>query len=188
MSSHHIIREKQEPALLIMNLDGFSSENLGQLLEWSPTVITNGQIYEETDSLGIKIDAVITPDADFVLQTNTKIVSSENNILQDGLTYLTAEGYPAVNIIANQFTLQDYMLFVDLIDLVIYVQNKKIYPVRSGFNKWITANETIKLFCDAVNLNYTGLTKISDNHYQTQKDGFISLTFEQPFIFIAEQI
>lgn len=41
MSSHHIVREKQEPALLIMDLNGFNDEHLGQLLEWNPTVLVN---------------------------------------------------------------------------------------------------------------------------------------------------
>ena len=40
MSSHHIVREKQEPALLVLGLNNFSTELLGQLLEWNPTVIT----------------------------------------------------------------------------------------------------------------------------------------------------
>ncbi|RZK41505.1 MAG: thiamine pyrophosphokinase, partial [Pedobacter sp.] len=39
MSSHHIVREKQEPALYIHQLGNFDEEKLGQLLEWSPTVL-----------------------------------------------------------------------------------------------------------------------------------------------------
>ena len=56
MSSHHIVREKQEPALLILSLEGFEYENLGQILEWSPTVIVQQEIYEIADSLAFKID------------------------------------------------------------------------------------------------------------------------------------
>ena len=56
MSSHHVVREKQEPALLVLGLDGFDDELLGQLLEWSPTVITTQQIAERLNAYGIKID------------------------------------------------------------------------------------------------------------------------------------
>lgn len=188
MSSHHIIREKQEPALLIMRLDGFSSENLGQLLEWSPTVIVNGHIYEEADSIGIKIDAVITSDPDFIVQANTKIILSEGDELAYGLKYLTGEGYPAVNVITDGFALKDYALFVDLIDLVIYSSGKKIYPVRSGFSKWLAANEPVEIYSDAINFHQSGLEKLSDKHYKTLKDGFCTLTFDQPFVFIAETL
>ena len=37
MSSHHIVRDDQEPALIITNGASCSEEELiGQLLEWSP--------------------------------------------------------------------------------------------------------------------------------------------------------
>ena len=39
MSSHHIVRDDQEPALIIANGASCSNELLGQLLEWSPIVI-----------------------------------------------------------------------------------------------------------------------------------------------------
>jgi thiamine pyrophosphokinase len=39
MSSHHIVRDDQEPALIIANGASCSEELMGQLLEWSPLVI-----------------------------------------------------------------------------------------------------------------------------------------------------
>ena len=39
MSSHHIVRDDQEPALIIANGASCSDELMGQLLEWSPLVI-----------------------------------------------------------------------------------------------------------------------------------------------------
>ena len=39
MSSHHIVRDDQEPALIIANGAACSIELLGQLLEWSPLVV-----------------------------------------------------------------------------------------------------------------------------------------------------
>lgn len=54
MSSHHIVREKQEPALLVLSMDAFDEEMLGQLLEWSPTVICSTGTAEKLDASGIK--------------------------------------------------------------------------------------------------------------------------------------
>lgn len=56
MSSHHIIREKQEPALIIANGEACSMEILGQLLEWSPTVVVLDGAIKRVLDLGIKID------------------------------------------------------------------------------------------------------------------------------------
>ena len=56
MSSHHIVKEGQEPALIIANGESCSTELLGQLLEWSPfVVVLDGAINRVLD-LGIKVD------------------------------------------------------------------------------------------------------------------------------------
>lgn len=188
MSSHHIVREKQEPALLIMSIDGFESENLGQILEWSPTIIVNEDIYELVDSLGIKIDAVLTKDPNFYTQESTKLILSDGEPLEDALKFLVGEHYPAVNIISNEFILKDYVLFVDDLDIVVFMGNQKIFPVRSGFSKWQALGEEIHILHEVHNLHYSGLHKMEDHLFVTEKDGFYSLTFDQPFIFIAETI
>jgi thiamine pyrophosphokinase len=93
-----------------------------------------------------------------------------------------------VNIIANQFLLKDYVLFVDDLDIVIFIGDKKIFPVRSGFSKWQPAGEEIQLLHEVHNLHTSGLKKVEDHIMETEKDGFYSLIFDQPFIFISESI
>ncbi|WP_051189477.1 hypothetical protein [Daejeonella oryzae] len=188
MSSHHIIREKQEPALLIMYFKDFDDEYLGQLLEWSPTVIVPENIYDHAESLGIKIDGIVTTNADISTQENTAIILTVDNPLEDALKYLSGEQYPAVNIIAKSFSLKDYALFVDDINLVIFSGGKKIYPVRSGFSKWQAAGEQLELMHNVSNLKVEGLYYLTDHILETEKDGFYTLIFPQPFIFIAEFI
>ena len=56
MSSHHIIRDKQEPALIIANGEECTMDLLEQLLEWSPTVVVLDGAIERVISLGIKVD------------------------------------------------------------------------------------------------------------------------------------
>lgn len=188
MSSHHIVREKQEPALLIMSLEGFLTENLGQLLEWSPTVIVDEGMYEHTESLGIKIDGVITASADFNAQENTLIIPSDADPLEDALKFLVSEQFPAVNIVTNEFALKDYAIFETDINLVIFISNHKIFPVHSGFSKWQAAGEKIVLLHEAQNLQTSGLKEISETVFETEKDGFYTLQFDQPFLFISETI
>ncbi|BDD00109.1 hypothetical protein [Persicobacter psychrovividus] len=61
MSSHHIIRDNQEPALLILQLAPTDEAFLDQILEWSPTVITTTDYYERVIMHGIKVDLVVGP-------------------------------------------------------------------------------------------------------------------------------
>lgn len=188
MSSHHIIREKQEPALLIMNMEGFHYENLGQLLEWSPTVIVDEAMFEVVDSLGIKIDGVVSKNLSYAVQPQTVIIHTEDDPLQDALKYLTGEQYPAVNVIADDFSAKDFALFVDRIDLVILTPYKKIFPIKSGFSKWQMGGEEIEILLEVNNLHVSGLIPITEHVFETEKEGFYSLTFDQPFTFIAETL
>ena len=59
MSSHHIVRDDQEPALIIANGESCSSELLGQLLEWSPIVVVLDSAIERVLQLDIKVDVLL---------------------------------------------------------------------------------------------------------------------------------
>jgi len=188
MSSHHIVREKQEPALLIASLTGFNYENLGQLLEWSPTVIVTESEYENIDSLGIKIDAVISTELTPDLQESTLVIHSDSDPVKDALDFLVSEEYPSVNIITDKIDIKDFAQFVDHIDLVALTPEQRLFAVHRGFRKWKAANEQIEVITEVSNLQTSGLKEVSDKLYITEKDGFYSLLFDQDFAFIAENI
>ncbi len=145
-------------------------------------------MYEHAESLGIKIDGVITSNPYFFAQENTRIIVSSENPLEDALKYLVTEQYPAVNIITNEFSLKDYAVFEDDINLVIFISDHKIFPVHSGFSKWQSSHEHIVLLHEAKGLQTSGLKPISDTLLETEKDGFYTLQFEQPFLFISETL
>ncbi len=188
MSSHHIVREKQEPALLIIDFAGFKLEYLGQLLEWSPTVIVSEFAYTEAEQLGIKIDGVVTANANFETQQPGRIIGTETSPVEDGLKFLVGEQYQAVNIISPLFVLKDYALYAELINLVVFTSTKKIYGIKSGFSKWEVAGKEIELLHEASDLTTSGLEDVGAHKFKTQKDGFFSLCFNQPFLFISEEL
>lgn len=192
MSSHHIVREKQEPALLIINLGDFEEEQLGQLLEWSPMIFVVQEMVDKVVSLGIKIDIVLSAKAknDYTLQEHVKVLNVEEEALKTGMNYLISEGFPSVNIITNQFNAEDYSKYVNQIDLVVFENDKKIYPVKTGFNKWKAAGEKIFILNENAikKLEMIGLENKEIAGYKTQNDGFFSLTFEGNHLFIAEEI
>ena len=189
MSSHHIVREKQEPALLVLGLDNFPDELLGQLLEWSPTLIATANTAESLVSKGIKIDWIIADGTDECLQPHVKLMSAGDGNLSDAaLKYLTENDYPSVNIITDELNIDDYKHFANRIDLVIFYQDQKIYPVQSGFSKWKPAGDVIRLLEQADNLQVNGLKKTAHRQYETAGDSFFSLHFDGPFLFVAEEI
>ena len=189
MSSHHVIREKQEPALLILGMDNFSDEDLGQLLEWSPTVMVTPPMAEKLDAWGIKVDWLIADEEMSELQSDVKVLPLGNELpLLSALKFLTNNNYPAVNVVTDELDIDDYLPFADKINLVIFYNNQKIYPVTSGFNKWKPAGERIEILSASADLQTTGLSTIATNQFTTAYDGLFSLRFSAPFIFVAESL
>jgi thiamine pyrophosphokinase len=189
MSSHHIIREKQEPALLVLGLDNFDDEQLGQLLEWSPTLIVTPDIAEKLNAYGIKIDWIISDDAINNLQSDIKwLPVGKNTVITAALNYLTNQGYPSVNVVTDEFELDDYLPFADKINLVVFYDQQKIYAVSSGFGKWKPGGENIKILSKTTALKTAGLEEIDEGLYKTITDGFFTLEFEEPLLFIAETL
>lgn len=189
MSSHHIVREKQEPALLILSLNGFEDELLGQLLEWSPTVMVTSLVAEQLHAFGIKIDWIVGGNTDHDLQSDVKHLPLTNQPLHIiALDYLIDKGYPSVNIVTDDLDLNQYLPYADKITLVMFYRHQKIYGIESGFSKWKPAAETIKILSDVKNLTIDGLEQTAQNVYTTLTDGFFSLHFDNDILFIAESL
>lgn len=188
MSSHHIVREKQEPALFIQSLTRFDQEHLGQLLEWSPVVLVSENEYETVHALGIKMDAVLTSSNHLHLQEHLQTVLADENELESALKYLVTQEHPAVNVVTDNFSLKESLFFAGKINLVVLCNRRKIYPVKNGFSKWLSKNEDIFLYNDVQHLHTEGFDKIAERHFKTSLDGFISLKFDGAFLFISESL
>jgi len=187
MSSHHIVREKQEPALLVLGLDHFPEELLGQLLEWSPTVITTPHTAEKLNVLGIKVDWMIGKSEESMVQSDVKLMPpGDDTWTATALNYLIANHYPAVNVITDEPAFDDLLNYTGKIDLVIFQGHQKIYAISSGFSKWKPAGEEIRVLNSIKGLNYTGLEQTGPDSFKTTHDGFFTLSFEQPFLWVAE--
>lgn len=188
MSSHHVVREKQEPALVVLGLAGFNPELLGQLLEWSPTVIATRQTAPLLNESSIKVDCILS-DEGYHEQRDVKTISpGTDSAAEAALKYLVTNGYPAVNLITDTLQLKDYLFYADKISLVIFYNGQKIYAVNSGFSKWKPAGEMIEVLTHPNELHCNGLEPLGRHRFRTTADGFFSLKFDKPFLFIAEQL
>jgi thiamine pyrophosphokinase len=164
MSSHHIIREGQEPALIIANGESCSNELLGQLLEWSPfVVVLDGAINRVLD-LGIKVDVLIG-DFDSKNQQVIETLQSRQPVeiihltdqvttdLQKGIEFLIKRGFDAVNIIwatgrradHNLSNVTDIVRYNKQINIVLYDDYSKIFQLPKLYKKWYTANTVLSI-------------------------------------------
>lgn len=163
MSSHHIVRDDQEPALIIANGAECSYELLGQLLEWSPLVIVLDSAIERAIKLEIKIDVLLGDfDRDFdaiyykEIQYPIEIITipdQNKTDLEKAFDYLIQRKIPAVNVvwatgkrtdhtITNLTTLAQYR---EKLKIVILDDHSKVFLLPKKFEKWYTKNTPISL-------------------------------------------
>ncbi|WP_443945047.1 thiamine pyrophosphokinase [Pedobacter sp. AW1-32] len=185
MSSHHIVKEKQEPALYIDELGNFSEELLGQLLEWSPTVLVNGDNYDKIRSLGLKIDVLVNGNQP--AQEETKEIQGPVDPLMVAVNYLVEEKFPAVNVITEKFNLEKFAGFNDQINLVVFTATEKFYTIKSGFSVWKPAGSVFNILGNAY-IEVSNLMQVEEDQYEVVNDGFVEFSFSGQPIFISERI
>lgn len=163
MSSHHIVRDDQEPALIIANGASCSFELLGQLLEWSPIVIVLDNAIDRVLELGIKVDVLLGDfDDDFnpeiykEKQFPLEIVHTPNQDktdLEKAFDYLIEKEHKAVNVVWATGKRADHTItnitnivsYRNKLKIVILDDHSKIFLLPNKFEKWYTANTPISL-------------------------------------------
>lgn len=185
MSSHHIVREKQEPALYIHHLGNFDEEKLGQLLEWSPTILVAASEYEKAISLGIKIDVVIGLLDDLQIQENTKFIYAGIENSPTVVKYLIAEQYPSVNIVSNENKFDELAEFLSEINIVLFTAVEKTYAIKPGFSVWKPKGTIFHI--DIISYFETSNLKPEDNgDFVVINDGFVHFNFTTDYLFLSE--
>ena len=163
MSSHHIVRDDQEPALIIANGAACSPELLGQLLEWSPLVIVLDSAIERVLETGIKVDVLLgdfdrgfDPEYYKNQQFPLEIVHTPDQNktdLEKAFDYLIEKNIPMVNVVWATGKRADHTItnltnivrYRNLLKIVIIDDHSKIFLLPTKFEKWYTANTPISL-------------------------------------------
>lgn len=146
MSSHHFVKEQQEPALLILKTEGVDFEQIAPLLEWSPTVLVAQEAVEAVISWGIKLDVVLA-DSKFQVENNQLLeeqypmkfrTTLDGNFLNEGIQYLKETEQSAVNVVGFDHKLVFGLeSILGALDIVIIDGPLRYFPVKSGtFKKW----------------------------------------------------
>ncbi|WP_257658673.1 thiamine diphosphokinase [Parapedobacter lycopersici] len=191
MSSHHIIRENQEPALLIDDLNAVPLPYFEQLLEWSPTILTGDDALIQLQAHGIKVDVWFTrkKEATPPPQDHLLIIPAGPAWMDTALDHLIARGHRAVNVLSETSSVLELMYrYADRIDIVLLGNEQRIVVAKPGLNKWKPAGETIWLYGESNGVVTEGLIRRGANEYVTQQDGFFSVTFSGSYGLVGERL
>ena len=163
MSSHHIVRDDQEPALIIANGASCDPELLEQLLKGSPLVIVLDSAMERVMKLNIKVDVLLGDfDRDFDAnyykehQYPIEIVHTPDQSktdLEKAFDYLYERKIAAVNVVWATGKRTDHTItnltnivrYREKLKIVILDDHSKVFLLSKKFEKWYTANTPISL-------------------------------------------
>ncbi|EIM77693.1 thiamine pyrophosphokinase [Nitritalea halalkaliphila LW7] len=150
MSSHHFVKEQQEPALLLLDVAGVDAEAMGALLEWAPTVLVAEAVLEKVLSWGVKIDVALVSEEFAARETELLRAHYPLKFLQctpetayaTALHYLKASKHEAVHVFGDFGALRQSVLeFTSQLGVqqLLFQGDQKFTPVQSGqWKKWRT--------------------------------------------------
>lgn len=159
MSSHHFVKDGQEPALIIANGESCSYTLLTQVLEWCPFVVVLDGAYERVKKLQIKPDVVIG-DFDSIPEIPEdvgvefiKIDDQETTDLEKAISYLQNKNYTDINVVWGtgkrlDHTINNFSILAKNADLniVLYDDYSKAFALPTQYKKHYAAGSKISLF------------------------------------------
>lgn len=169
MSSHHVVRDQQEPAFLIADLNNSSFETIEQLLEWSPTILVLPTCLDEVTNWGINIDIIISKED--VLTSQEKMApsidiivhSAETNGVTVALNYLIKNNYTAVNIVGDIMALYPIInQFSQSLQIVVHTSTSRCFYVNHRFQKWVITKTKFSLLFESSTASTAGLSSKDD--------------------------
>ena len=163
MSSHHIVRENQEPALVVANGEACSAELLGQLLEWSPFVVVLDGAMHRVLHLGIKVDALLgdfdrgfNPELIRQHQPDVQIVHTpdqDKTDLEKAFDFLLSRGHRAANVVWATGRRADHTItnltglvaYRDRLAITLLDDYSRVFLLPRTFEKWYPAGTPLSL-------------------------------------------
>jgi thiamine pyrophosphokinase len=162
VSSHHIVKDNQEPALIIANGAACNDELLGQLLEWSPVVIALDGAIDRLLAKRIKVDVVL---GDFDSVKQSIIVDNQTDLtfisapdqnktdLEKAFDYLISNGHSAANVIWATGRRADHSFcnlsllapYRDSLKITIYDDYSRVILLPKKFEKWYPKDTALSL-------------------------------------------
>jgi thiamine pyrophosphokinase len=191
MSSHHIVRDAQEPALIIAG--SFPFEQAEPLLEWSPVVIVLADYLEEVLSWEIKIDVIVMPieqatllEAKLAHQMPIMFIFDQPTPLRAALEYLKSNEHKTISILGKNPSSLTVSGGNDL-ELIFYEEDYKLFRPSGGiFKKWVIAGTSFKIE-NSPSLKTQNLAQTA-THWQAINTGFVEIHSTEDDFWIGEKV
>ena len=180
MSSHHIIRENQEPALVL--LKSTNEEFLGQLCEWSPKIYCHYLLLDWIKDIQIKVDVIFGP-SEF---RSTSLESMKDQIPID---YLELDKSDDLRILTKSIDNRSIHLLgdnpailnqsVSNKEIILYNEMFKAFHIKGKWQKWKNEGEKFNLSSSP---DKTSNLILLESEYSVIESGLITIYSENGLI------
>ncbi|MEX0968662.1 MAG: thiamine diphosphokinase [Bacteroidia bacterium] len=163
MSSHHVVRDNQEFALIIADGEPCDMALMDELYAWSPYVVVLDGAYPSIQALNLNADVwlgdfdAIAPDGELPKADNVEVVrrwDQNKTDFEKGIEYCIEKGFTDIKIIWATGWRPDHTL-ANITNLVKYRHQAtltildnfaRIYPLPNAFEKWYPKGKVLSLF------------------------------------------
>ncbi|UZR92283.1 hypothetical protein [Chondrinema litorale] len=192
MSSHHVVRDEQEPAVIIASPPGKAFGQLAEMFEWSPVVIVLENALEDFLKWDTKLDVIIG-DSDFKTKHQEELefqqpyvfVNAQQSALTEALHFLAEKNHKTVHIFT---TVPDFTIVRKNPQLEIVFFNGEMKIIHSKtrlFSKWVAKDTCFKIFDGKINSHEHLLER--EGFLQATHNGFVNVFGETEF-WIGEKL
>lgn len=193
MSSHHVIRDEQEPPVLILAIEN-NLEQIKQLLGWSPTVWVLEEHAEWVMSQNIKIDGILSSNPSkhnpVELQAGNYLVREfqKDNILACIFSTLEDKEFTGINIFCDAALREILLNLVKDADIKIpvsiFVEGQITLVIfKTQLRKWYPAESKVQILAGRL---VSGHLEKNENYFVMKEEGFIQIKSERPLIILTE--
>jgi hypothetical protein len=193
MSSHHFVKEGQEPALFI--IDPISFSHVQSLLEWAPLVVVADTALDDVLSWGIKIDVVLADITQLEkmkekisAQTPVQLIpySAEEDIVKTGLQFLLADHQHTVTLISKgeDIMFSDLQKFSNTLKITLLNETTKwSFIAGKYFKKWIVAGSILSLrgTTESQQFSTSGFSDSPTGVFKALNDSLVAIDSSYPF-------
>lgn len=188
MSSHHIVRDEQEPALILEDISSMPFDIIGQLLEWAPVVVCGDSALDQALNFGLNLDVVFAQEPEkWVHSLNhlpmVRLEKANGSWVKDALDYLEKEGHSSANIVSSKAE-SHFSLLLEMkagIQVSLISENRKFVGVEGELKKWMPTGARLEVFADSA-VEVLG-AEWSGQSYIVKKEGMISVVGNHtPFV------
>jgi hypothetical protein len=193
MSSHHFVKEGQEPALLVV--DALADDYLMSMLEWSPLVLVVETAMPKVASWGIRVDAVfadkLAHNDDVVYSAEphagpARIIDIKMGLASSVLFFLRSRRQYALQVMAVSSE-ENFHAWgsADDFQITLVDASMKWSRILSGrFEKWMPEAANLKVRADTT-FEVLGARQ-HENQITTERSGIVRISSSAPF-WIGEQ-